>query len=265
MVSRTGAHLLDAFSSFPVQNSQRTKDTKGQIAFWRKSHERDRPLNPLDRLLAIETGFNSGKQPPPQGIVAKPGVSADPQTAMDRNAAQSSRPLSSTSDNTAVHSPIGSEKDEKDDYHRGLTTATGEPIDRYEDDDDERYSDSSPVDKVVSGEKLERPALSSSRRTTEEDIFRALSRRRTSQSGGLSRATTQDAQHQEEQEEINRLLSRMFGRTRQAHSEEEKTRHVGVVFKNLTVRGKPNPRSIPLMSNNIDYTSVLNSPLMNTF
>lgn len=75
------------------------------------------------------------------------------------------------------------------------------------------------------------------REITEEDLIRHLSRRLTGGSvdGGLSRQTTQaDA---EEQAEINRLMSKMFGRTRQQHSEEEKTRHVGVVFKNLTVKG----------------------------
>jgi len=41
----------------------------------------------------------------------------------------------------------------------------------------------------------------------------------------------------EEQAEIERLMSRMFGKGRQAQSEEEKTRHVGLVFRNLTVKG----------------------------
>ncbi|ELR05579.1 hypothetical protein GMDG_01770 [Pseudogymnoascus destructans 20631-21] len=36
---------------------------------------------------------------------------------------------------------------------------------------------------------------------------------------------------------IERLMSRMFGHGRQENSEEEKTRHVGVVFRHLTVKG----------------------------
>jgi hypothetical protein len=40
-----------------------------------------------------------------------------------------------------------------------------------------------------------------------------------------------------EWEQIERLISRMFGHERKANSEEEKTRHVGVVWRNLTVRG----------------------------
>lgn len=63
---------------------------------------------------------------------------------------------------------------------------------------------------------------------TEEDLFQAMSRRRT----GASQAETQEENH-----EIERLMSRMFGKARQEKSEEEKTRHSGVVFRNLTVKG----------------------------
>ena len=77
-----------------------------------------------------------------------------------------------------------------------------------------------------------RPSMGSRNSTmTEEDLFRALSRRRTSASGKT------DAEVEEEHAEIERLMSRMFGHGRQEHSEEEKTRHVGVVFRDLTVRG----------------------------
>ncbi|KAF2453734.1 ABC-2 type transporter-domain-containing protein [Lineolata rhizophorae] len=73
---------------------------------------------------------------------------------------------------------------------------------------------------------------------TEDELFKALSHRRTTHSGGKADSiATADPDENEEQAEINRLLSRMFGQTRQANSEEEKTRHVGVVFKNLTVKG----------------------------
>lgn len=87
-----------------------------------------------------------------------------------------------------------------------------------------------------------RPQLQSrqSRPMTEDDLFRALSRRRTSVTNGLSRKNTQAtaSSADDEQDEINRLMSRMFGHTRQEASEEEKTRHFGVVFKNLTVKGQ---------------------------
>ncbi|KAI9167899.1 ABC multidrug transporter atrF [Paramyrothecium foliicola] len=64
---------------------------------------------------------------------------------------------------------------------------------------------------------------------TEDDLFRVLSQRRT----GTSNGSDED----EEFQEIDRLMSRMFGRKRQEQSEEEKTRHTGVVFRNLTVKG----------------------------
>ena len=73
---------------------------------------------------------------------------------------------------------------------------------------------------------------------TEEDLFRVLSRRKTGQSNGLSKTNTGATGHSaEEEDEINKLMSKMFGRTRQEASEEEKTRHQGVIFKHLTVKG----------------------------
>lgn len=63
---------------------------------------------------------------------------------------------------------------------------------------------------------------------TEDDLFRALSRRRTADS---------DVDAEEERNEVEKLMSRMFGKERREHSEEEKTRHAGVVFRDLTVRG----------------------------
>lgn len=67
---------------------------------------------------------------------------------------------------------------------------------------------------------------------TEDELFRTLSKRRTNES-----ALSQE-EIAEEQEEIHRLMSRMFGQGRQQQSEEELTRHAGVVWKNLTVKGK---------------------------
>ncbi|OBR13033.1 ABC-2 type transporter [Colletotrichum higginsianum IMI 349063] len=74
-------------------------------------------------------------------------------------------------------------------------------------------------------------ARSQSSNLTEDDIFRVLSRRRTN-------ATNQsDVEQGEEQQEVERLMSRIFGRARQEQSEEEKTRHSGVIFRDLTVKG----------------------------
>lgn len=83
-----------------------------------------------------------------------------------------------------------------------------------------------------------RPKLQSkgSGRMTEEDLFRVLSRRKTNTSDHPGSAMS-PVVTQEEQAEIERLMSRMFGQNRREQSEEEKTRHVGLVFKNLTVKG----------------------------
>ena len=82
-----------------------------------------------------------------------------------------------------------------------------------------------------------RPPLQSRMSTprTEEDLFRVLSRRRTPQSQRLGQVQT--ASSTENDDEVDHLMSQMFGRTRQEQSEEEKTRHHGVVFKNLVVKG----------------------------
>ena len=69
---------------------------------------------------------------------------------------------------------------------------------------------------------------------TETELFQALSRRRTNASEHSGNGTKE---HSEEQVEVERLMSRMFGQGRQANSEEEKTRHVGVSFRHLTVKG----------------------------
>ncbi|KAI9869825.1 MAG: hypothetical protein M1823_008939, partial [Watsoniomyces obsoletus] len=66
---------------------------------------------------------------------------------------------------------------------------------------------------------------------TEDDLFKILSQRQTSASGKSA------AELEEEHLEIEQLMSRMFGKARQAHSEEEQTRHSGVIFRDLTVKG----------------------------
>lgn len=89
--------------------------------------------------------------------------------------------------------------------------------------------------------KPKRPGVTGkgSSKLTEDNLFRALSRRKTNASGRQGSFMTQDGaeEHEEEQAEIERLMSRMFGKNRQANSEEEKTRHVGLIFKRLTVKG----------------------------
>lgn len=82
----------------------------------------------------------------------------------------------------------------------------------------------------------QRPSLTS-RKLTEDELFRVISRRHTNTSGSSRRNSFLSVHSGEEQVEIERLMSRIFGKNRQEQSEDEKTRHVGVVFRNLTVKG----------------------------
>ncbi|PNY24380.1 Brefeldin A resistance protein [Tolypocladium capitatum] len=78
----------------------------------------------------------------------------------------------------------------------------------------------------------ERPHLEIKRTVQpEDDIFRALSRRRT------NAIAASVAQQVGESQEIERLLSRLFGRARQEQIGEDGTCHSGVVFRDLTVKG----------------------------
>lgn len=90
-------------------------------------------------------------------------------------------------------------------------------------------SEPAPLQQSASRPSIGERKSSLSRPLTEDDIVRSLTRRRSAGSG-----TSGD---QEDLAQIARLISRMFGQDRKAHSNEEKTRHLGVVWKNLTVKG----------------------------
>lgn len=110
------------------------------------------------------------------------------------------------------------------------------PVEPAEDPSEAQYDEKDgsyvPIKAPAAGDTKPLSNTTSKGPVSEDDLFRALSRRRTN----TSTRTESDDGADDEQQEINRLLSRMFGRTRQ-DSEEEKTRHVGVIFKHLTVKG----------------------------
>jgi ABC-type multidrug transport system ATPase subunit len=112
----------------------------------------------------------------------------------------------------------------------GMSSSTGmteedSPVERM----DSKFL---PIKPAPTGESQQRPSFEPRGSIqSEEDLARVLSRRRTSASGKSA------AELQDESYEIERLMSRMFGTARQAHSEEERTRHSGVVFRGLTVKG----------------------------
>ena len=80
--------------------------------------------------------------------------------------------------------------------------------------------------------EMEKPSIQRKRTAqSRNEMFKVLSRRRTNASGASNDVQEEDPQ------EIERLMSRLFGSARQEHSEEGKTRHSGVVFRDLTVKG----------------------------
>lgn len=130
---------------------------------------------------------------------------------------------------TAVSSPSDSQYDV---VEPAVLDRAGPPADGDKEQDEK--------DGAVAGFEPIKP-VSTKRQSTmiEEDLFRSLSRRKTSISGHQGSFISGDdaAEVEEEKVEIEKLMSRMFGKTRQESSEDEKTRHVGLVFKNLTVKG----------------------------
>lgn len=93
-----------------------------------------------------------------------------------------------------------------------------------------------PIHTAQTQHSLNRTA--SGRELTEDELFRSLSHRsrcrNSLHSGGTQTQADDDDGHDEQ---IQRLLSRIFGQSRQAASAEEQTHHRGVVFRNLTVKG----------------------------
>ncbi|KAL6240454.1 ATP-binding cassette transporter snq2 [Rhinocladiella similis] len=150
-------------------------------------------------------------------------TSAYPMVTADNVTATSS--MSSPGSDSVTNDPLPSRTQHRSVSSSSSSTISAEhsPIDRTE----------SRFEPIKTAPTKESPPQLTTRKSiqTEDDLFRVLSRRRTSASG------KSNAEIQEENDEIERLMSRMFGQARQQNSEEEKTRHSGVVFRNLTVKG----------------------------
>ena len=110
--------------------------------------------------------------------------------------------------------------------------------------DDERIDSDeaggyAPIKTSTTNKSNKRPGTASRVSTKRSaGLFKTISRKKTMDDAEDQEILTPQHTHtNEEMAEIERLMSRMFGRDRQAQSEEEQTRHVGLVFKNLTVKG----------------------------
>ena len=114
-----------------------------------------------------------------------------------------------------------------------MVPAGTDAIDQIDTDDDEdpeinETGGYAPIKTSTNKEKIsKRPKLS-------ETLSKQLTNRSGRQGSYISPQATHTA---EDLAEIEQLMSRMFGKNRQEHSEVEKTRHVGVVFKDITVKG----------------------------
>lgn len=150
----------------------------------------------------------------------------------------------STDDKTAVPSPSDSQPEA---VPTTVFAAPAEPTPALresqliENEKNDEVGSFAPIKTSATSKAVGRPDLltRTSSRIAEDDLFKVLSRRKTNNSDRQGSFVTEHEASAagEEQAEIERLMSRMFGKDRQAHSEDEKTRHVGLVFRNLTVKG----------------------------
>ncbi|KIW66263.1 hypothetical protein PV04_08462 [Phialophora macrospora] len=208
----------DVPGGFPLTPSTEQASVPNQ-----RPAQKDPPNNSsIPDMSGFSTVTDNQPQPPPQSRLGATSSTTFPDTGTP----------SFSKDATAVNSPSNASRQATDDSpprplssHSFLTdTSDDSPIER-------RGSNFEPL-KTAPSAREKRPGLGQRKSIqTEDDLFTVLSRRRTSASG-----KSRD-ELQEENDEIERLMSRMFGQARQEHSEEEKTRHSGVVFRDLTVKG----------------------------
>ena len=138
-----------------------------------------------------------------------------------------------SAEQTAVPSPADSQKDPIVEHPQATASEESLPAEIVAE-----TGQFQPIKSVKSKEQRPLAVSRKSSRPTEDQLFKSLSRRKTNASGRQGSVTTTGSVDEDDQQaEIRRLMSRMFGQDRQANSEDEKTRHVGVVFKNLTVKG----------------------------
>ncbi|KAI9835912.1 MAG: hypothetical protein M1819_001810 [Sarea resinae] len=123
----------------------------------------------------------------------------------------------------------------------GIDQATSSPYEEaFEKDDEDSLDRYEPIRAAETSRSASRPPFkqtaSGLSSKDEDQLFKVLSKRRTNTSGRVG-STGDQLDTKEEHDEIERLMSRMFGTSRQEQSAEEKTRHLGVIFRNLTVTG----------------------------
>ena len=132
----------------------------------------------------------------------------------------------------SLNSPLGASRQATNDSHgQNLSSDSSMTQTSFDSPIERSNSKYQPLKRGPSAQE-KRPVLEQQKSVQNEGaLFRRLSRRRTNAS------YISQAEAEEENDEIKKLMSRMFGKARQEHSEEEKTRHSGVIFRDLTVKG----------------------------
>ena len=116
--------------------------------------------------------------------------------------------------------------------HNGTARADPEAVDHTDSSEEED------ADSETGGGFAPIKASATKDSSSHQSLYQNMTRRQTNRSDRQGSYLTPQASHSvEDQAEIERLMSRIFGKNRQEQSEEERTRHVGLVFKDLTVKG----------------------------
>ena len=144
---------------------------------------------------------------------------------------------SSATPNTGLTSAMDAKEIQPDLENKGQSSEDADTEDGKDDSDD--AGGYAPIKTTTTNQSRRRPGAASRASTkASTGLLKTLSRKKTYDDEEEQQALTPQHTHtNEEMAEIERLMSRMFGRNRQAQSEDEQTRHVGLVFKNLTVKG----------------------------
>lgn len=136
---------------------------------------------------------------------------------------------SAASQNPAKHQSESPQREEVEEYEEPSESLAAVPMEDAEAND--QVPEMVPI--KTAQQQQQRPGLANTQgNSSQQSLYRSLTQRWTNQS-----KENKQGGHQEEMEEIQRLLTQMFGKERREHSEEEKTRHVGLVWQNLTVKG----------------------------
>lgn len=163
------------------------------------------------------------------GVLTAAGTDSELQTARpDLRRGSSSETLATTAVATADNAPVATQASQEAERRRSSSTSSISTASSTTEEVSPAKGDFMPIKSAKTTEDPQRPGLTKRKSiATEQDLFKALSRRRTA---------TSDIDPDEERTEVQKLMSRMFGHERQ-EAAEEKTRHAGVCWRDLNVLG----------------------------